>query len=327
MKIAFIGNYQYSCGSSNTLLGYIKAGKVLGHDIRVSEFGFIDRIIRETIPVAKKSWIPDILAILYESYPFLEEKVLDEIRFRIPRTKILVIDPDGRYAETKWKNLYESLTDIVLQPTLNKISEKKVNKFIYYGIDTENDFLEIKKDLDFLYLGNNWYRWKDIRDFINSITSIRYRLKKVALMGNYWGNKTMKGFKRATTSDPAFLKRNNVKIIKPPDYGKVEESMSRALINPIYVRSRFYKLKFVTPRMFETFAANTVAVIPKNFKHAVKLYGEDASKLVISNISKDKILNILDNYQEYLNLCKKIRSKLTKEHSYKVRLNELIKFV
>ena len=79
MKIAFVGNYQYNCGSSNTLLGYYKAGLRMNHDIRASEYGYVDDAIRTIIPVASKSWKPDLLVIVYESYPFLSEKL-----FKVP---------------------------------------------------------------------------------------------------------------------------------------------------------------------------------------------------------------------------------------------------
>ncbi|MDP2684045.1 MAG: hypothetical protein Q8P20_03225 [bacterium] len=340
MKIAFVSNYQYNCGSSNALLGYIKAGKLLRHDIRASEFGYIDSIVRKSVPVAKRSWNADILVIIYESYPFLSDQDLDEIRKQVPRSKILLIDPDCKYLEPYvlendtnhptpesyeyWTKLYDSLSDKILQPTLDKITKEKVYKFVYFGIDTNNNFDNIKKDFDFLYVGNNWYRWKDIFDLINSVSSIRNKLMRIALMGNYWDGKEMKGCEKVTYSDVNFLKNNNVEIIKSAPYGKVESSMSRGLINPIFVRPILNKLKHVTPRMFETFSTDTVPVIPEYFTHATELYGDTINEFILSN---EKILMILKDYKKYLGISRSIRNKLIAEHSYGVRLNELIKFV
>lgn len=328
MKIAFVGNYQYSCGSSNALLGYIKAGKLLGHDVRVSEFGYIDETIRKIIPIAPRSWDVDILVIVYESYPFLSEVDLDQIRKHVPRSKILLIDPDSNYLTLEpykyWTKLYDSLSDKVLQPTLDKITKNNIYKFIYFGIDNNNQFNKVKKDFDLLYVGNNWYRWEDIYNLTNSISSIRSQLKKVAVMGNYWDGNKMKGYEKVTNSDPDFFKVNNIKIIKPALYGRVETSMSRALINPIFVRPELNKLKLVTPRMFETFSADTVPVIPEYFTHAIELYGDAVKELILSN---EKILMILHDYKKYLNISKSIRNKLIVEHSYEIRLKELIKFI
>ncbi|WKZ25812.1 MAG: hypothetical protein QY322_00685 [bacterium] len=340
MKIAFVGNYQYNCGSSNALLGYVNAGKILGHDVRVSEFGYIDEEIRKVVPVAERSWDLDILVIVYESYPFLSNEDLDEIRKSIPRSKILLIDPDCKYLEPSvlendtnhptpdsyeyWTTLYDSLSDKILQPTLDKITKEKVSKFIYFGIDADNNFENIKKDFDFLYVGNNWYRWDDITKLAKSTNSIRNVLKRIGVMGSHWDEKVMKGFEEATYSDPNFLKANNVEILKSAPYGKVESSMSRGLINPIYIRPILNKLKLVTPRMLETFAADTVPVIPEYFAHASELYGDTVKELVLSN---EKLLMIMKDYKKYSDISKGIRNKLVAEHSYEVRLKELIKFV
>lgn len=340
MKIAFVGNYQYSCGSSNALLGYVKAGKLLGHDVRVSEFGYIDDIIRKSVPIAERSWDADILVIIYESYPFLSEQDLDEIRTQITRSKILLIDPDCKYLEPYvlendtnhptpesyeyWTKLYDSLSDKILQPTLDKITKEKVYKFIYFGIDTNNNLDNIKKDFDFLYVGNNWYRWDDISNLAKSTDSIRSELKRVAVMGNYWNGEVMQGYEKATYSDPIFLKLNNIEILKSAPYGKVESSMSRGLINPIWIRPILNKLKLVTPRMLETFAADTVPVIPEYFIHAPELYGDAVKELALSS---ENLLMILKDYKKYLDISRGIRNKLIAEHSYEVRLNELTRFV
>src|SRR3989338_10825680 len=87
IKIAFVGNYQYNCGSSNALLGYVRAGEAMNCDVRVSDFGYIDKIIITTIPVANKTWRPDLLVIVYESYPFLSEAKISRICSSTPRSK------------------------------------------------------------------------------------------------------------------------------------------------------------------------------------------------------------------------------------------------
>ena len=343
MKIAFVGNYQYYCGSSNTLLSYVRAGKRLGYDIRASEFGYIDKTIRQLVPIANKSWDPDLLIIVYESYPFLSDNNLNEIRKRIPRSKIIIIDPDCKYLKPcvlendsnhptphsyeYWTKLYDSLSDIILQPTLNKITKKKVHKFIYFGINIKDNYASIKKDFDFLYVGNNWFRWNDIYQFVNSISSIRSKLKRIAVMGRYWDEKVMKGYEKATYSNPEFLEKNNIEILTSAPYGEVESSISRGSISPILVRPVLNKLKLVTPRMLETFAANTVAIIPKYFTHSLDLYGKDAEKLFLSDHPNEDILKILKNYGKYSRIHKNIRNKLINKHSYEIRLKELMKFV
>lgn len=339
-----MGNFHYNSGSSNTLLGYVRAGMTLGHDVRISEFGFIDEIIKATIPVADRNWKPDLLAILYESFPFLSSEDLEEIRKNISRTKTIIIDPDGKYMEpyfrsgdtnhptpdsfNNWKSLYDSLSDSILQPFLGLQTNKKVKPFLFFGIDNNIPISNVKqKDFDLIYVGNNWYRWPEMCSLIKIIAPIRSRLKRLALFGQYWSSKVMEDYETVTYSNPTFLMKNKVSVYDSIPYGQVEETMSRGLLNPILIRPIFSEIGFITPRMFETFAADTVPVISKNVMTALKLYGREASQLILSDDPANDILRILDNYKTYQKLAGNIRSVLQKNHSYEVRLNQLINYI
>ena len=343
-KVAFVANFQYNCGSSNTILGYYQAGKKLGYDIRVSEFGYIDNIIRSTVPVANRQWQPDLFVIVYESYPFLSKMDIEQIQNFIPRKKRVLVDPDGKYLPplstendtshpTKdsykyWSNLYDSLSDVILLPFLKgNVSRDNVHSFLYFGIDnTFSDFNKIKKDFDLVYVGNNWYRWKDIVALISGISSIRKLVKNVALVGMYWDGKAKKGNEKATYSNFEYLKKNNIKIYKSAAYGQVEKTMSKGLLNPVFVRPILNKLNLITPRMFETFAANTIPLLPNYFKNAPHLYGVGVEKLFLSDNPAERIVTIFKNYNKYKELVLKIRNKITSRHSYETRLKELLSF-
>lgn len=344
MRIAFVGNFQYSCGSSNALLGYTRAGLKTGHDVRVSEFGYIDNIIRSSVPVASRNWEADLLVIVYESYPFLSNYDIDEICKIVPRSKRILLDPDGKYLEPRsndfdtnhptpdsykyWTNLYDSLSDVILQPFLGSSKNRKIHPFLYFGMDSQvNNFSNINKEFDLLYVGNNWYRWHDISWLINAVSPIRSKLKKVALIGGYWSGEPMKGFEEATRSDPRFLEKNRVEIYPSARYGQVELSMSYGKLHPILVRPILNEIGFITPRMFETFVANTVPLIPYYFTHAKTLYGDEISELIISKKATDDILRIFDGYEKYIKLSREIRERLKRDHSYEVRLNQLIEYI
>lgn len=345
-KIAFVGNFQYNCGSSNTVLGYVKAGRKMGYDIRISEFGSIDSVIRNYVPIAEKDWQADLLVIIYESYPFLSDQTLQEICDTTRRSSRLLIDPDGKYlnpisnnGDTNhstsesykykyWTSLYDSLTDKILQPFLEKNESSKVYQFLYFGIDTQTpNFSNIKKEFDLLYVGNNWYRWTDIKKLINKVSCIRDQLKNIALIGQYWTGKPMKNFEEATRSDSDFLARNKIEIHESAKYGEVEKTMSRGKINPVLIRPLLNSLKFVTPRMFETFAANTVPLIPNYFFHAATLYGEEIKELMLSKNVADDILRIMESYDRYVLLTESIRKKLQEKHSYEVRIKQLLDYL
>lgn len=346
-KIAFVGNYQYNCGSSNTLLGYVKAGKTLNWDVRVSEFGYIDDTIRATIPVADRNWRPNLLVIVYESYPFLSSETIDEICTFIPRSKRILIDPDGKYCEPcsvkhdnnhptpdpyhYWTSLYDSLSDVILQPFIGKEPKVKnnVHSFLYFGMDSElPDFRRVKKEFDLLYVGNNWYRWHDIKWLVETIAPIRSRLKRVGLIGQFWSEEVMEEFKEATYSEPNLLKKNNIEIFGSAPYGQVEKTMSKSLLNPIFIRSILSKLEFVTPRMFETIMADTVPLIPSYFKYAHRLFGDTINHLTLSaDHPTDDLEKIFQNYKENEKLAREIRKSLKAQHSYEVRLRQLLHYV
>ena len=345
IKIAFVGNYQYNCGSSNALLGYVRAGKAINCDVRVSDFGHVDKIIRKTIPVADKTWRPDLLVIVYESYPFLSEAEIGRICSSTPRSKRILIDPDGKYCQPishsgdtnhstnesykYWKDLYDSLSDTILQPFLGENKTKKVYQFLYFGVDNSvSDFPERQKNFDLLYVGNNWYRWHDIKWIVEVVASIRSRLKKVALIGQYWLGDVMDEFKEATYSDPDFLRRNKIEVFEPAPYGQVEEAMGSGLLNPIFIRPILNKLEFVTPRMFETIMADSVPLIPYYFNYAKNLFGDEIKKLILScEHASGDILRILDNYDQNRNIVRNIRRVFMKKHSYEQRLKQLLQYI
>lgn len=344
MKIAFVGNYEYHCGSSNTLLAYIKAGKKLNHDIRPSEFGYIDNIIRSSVPIADKTWQPDLLVIVYESYPFLSEEQIAQICSKVSRSQRIIIDQDGKYSppvsynnDTNhptsgsyefWINLYNSLSDIILQPLVGKMKSKNVQSFLFFGIDNNlPDFSQQPKDFDLLYVGNNWYRWHDIEWLIKILSPIRSRLEKIALIGRYWDGEIMEEFKEATISDPKLLEKNNIEVHESTPYGQVEKSMSGGKLNPIFIRPVLRKLEFVTPRMFETILADTVPLIPGYFKNASDLYGEDIKQFILSDDHPgEDILKILKNYEDNRRIVKNIRKDLKEKHSYELRLKQLLQY-
>lgn len=344
MKIAFVGNYEYHCGSSNTLLGYIRAGKKLNYDIRPSEFGYIDNVIRSSVPIADKTWQPDLLVIVYESYPFLSKEHIAQICSKVPRSKRIIIDPDGKYSppvshnnDTNhstsdsyefWTNLYDSLSDIILQPVFGKMKSKNVQSFLFFGIDNNlPNFSEKPKDFDLLYVGNNWHRWHDIEWLIKILSPIRSRLEKIALIGRYWDGEIMEEFKEATISDPKLLGKNNTEVHESVPYGQVEKAMSRGKLNPIFIRPLLKKLGFVTPRMFETVLADTIPLIPTYFKHATDLYGEDIKQFMLSDDNPNgDILRILRNYENNRKIVKNIRKNLKERHSYELRLRQLLQY-
>jgi len=111
-------------------------------------------------------------------------------------------------------------------------------------------------------------------------------------------------------------------------FDQVERTMGRGRINPVFVRPVLHSLGFVTPRMFETFAADTVPLLPADLKNAARLYGDRISPLCPTPGASagDRVLEILRRYHDYVELAREIGERLAQEHSYEVRLEELLGF-
>jgi hypothetical protein len=84
----------------------------------------------------------------------------------------------------------------------------------------------------------------------------------------------------------------------------------------------------VTPRMFETFAADTIPLFYEDFDYNEEIYGEIANKFSSNKSSmKEKIKDVIENPQKYLEYRDIIRRHLTLLHSYKKRIEDLKKIL
>ncbi|MBU1164784.1 hypothetical protein KKA15_04455 [Patescibacteria group bacterium] len=341
-RVVFHGNFEYSCGSSNALLGYSEAGKSLGVDVRASaDIGCVDDKVSRIVSVATVDWEADKHIFVYEGYQFLTNDQLILADGKIPQNKTILVDNDGKYSPPIfckndsnhnslkeylfWLFIFERLSCKILQPSLGESLTNGVESFIFYGInDQARTIEEVEKEYDLLYLGNNWHRWEDIKDLLLGISSIRRHVPKIGLIGNWWLSDFLEGYKEATWSDPALLEKQSVIVKSPPSYGQVEKTMSKGKMNPIFIRAILRKMKFVTPRMFETFLANTIPLLPDYFDYAIDLYGSEVMPLIMSNGVNNTVMSILDNYEQIQRLCQSIREKLIREHSYKIKLEQLL---
>ena len=156
------------------------------------------------------------------------------------------------------------------------------------------------------------------------VNSIRSRVPEIGLTGNWWLNDFLEGYEEATNSDPEFLAKHNVDVQSPPPYGEVEKTMSQGKFNPIFLRAILREMKFVTPRMFETFLADTVPLLPGYFDYATKLYGSEVQPLIMSAGIANTIESLVANYEQTQKLCQSIREKLIREHSYRIKLEQLL---
>jgi hypothetical protein len=344
LKILFVGYFKYNSGSSHALLGYVRAARCLGYDLRASRFGVIDEAIQKIVPVAEKSWVPDIIVLVFESKQFLSESDIEEIEKLTKHCHTVIIDPDGKNSDVVkigldtnhpttesqvfWKTFYNRFSDIILQPSIS-ISTTNSKKFLYFGIDihrSHNQERNEKRRFDLLYVGNNWYRWQDFVWLFKHLEPIRSKIGRIAVYGKHWFGDPKQGLEQFTFSDPAFLRVHNIESYPSVPFDEVETVMGQGKLHPIFIRPILNTLEFVTPRMFETFAADTVPILPPYFTHAVHLYGKQVLPLYLTENPADIVITMLEKYPDYLSLVQEIRTNLIKEHTYEVRLSELLGF-
>jgi len=344
-RIAFVGNFEHHGGSANALYGYVRAAERRGCEVRASALGPVDHVVRSKVPIADEDWVPDRMVFAFETYQFLTPDKVDVVERTIPRSRRIVIDQDGMYsAETRvgadanhptaesltaWRALFDSLSDTILQPCLAPTTPG-VSSFLYFGFQQPlvAKMANVGKGYDVVYVGNNWYRWQDLVRLCEELEPVRTRINGVAVFGKWWNGEGLVGCEEHTYSDPDLLRAHSVEVYPPVSFHRVERTMGLGRINPIFVRPVLRELGLVTPRMFETFAADTVPLLPQGMKGAEHLYGSRVSPLCPSPgvSTADRILTILDAYREYVELRHEIARSLAEDHSYEVRLDQLLAF-
>jgi len=344
LRILLVGYFKYNSGSSHALLGYVRAARFLGYDLRASQFGLVDEIVQEKVPVAEPDWNPDIVVLIFESKQFLNESALASVERLAPRSRRVIIDPDGKYSDAIfvgsdtnhptadshafWVKLYNRLSDTILQPCLTSVATG-AKRFLYFGIDLHRPRVAETSDeklYDLLYVGNNWYRWHDFVWLFEQLAPIRPRLGRIAVFGKHWFGDPKPGLEEHTYSDPGFLQAHGVESHRSVPFDEVERVMGQGKLHPIFIRPVINMLELATPRMFETFAANTVPILPPYFRCAVSLYGARVSPLCLPEKPADAVSSMLDRYGDYVALAREIRAELAKGDSYEARLAELLGF-
>jgi hypothetical protein len=342
LRILFIGHFLYNSGFSESLSGYVRAARAMGHDLRVSKHSLLDKVVSNRLPLADFDWKPDLLVLNFESYQYMSEATINAVEMIAPRAQRLIIDDDGKYSPPtrvngdtnhadeeswrNWQNLYRRLADRIVQPTL-RLPAAGTRQFLLFGMENHRECASAKplpKTYDIAYIGNNWYRWQDICWFIHGLEPIRKKLGRIALYGKWWSGKPLPGVEEHTYSDPSFLHKHKIEVHRSVRFGNVKAAMGRASINLLFVRPILSALQFATPRMFETFEADTIPLLSHNFLYAETLYGDSIAQLRMGDDPAERVEFIMSHYREMRSLVRDITAKLAKKHSYKQRLAELI---
>jgi hypothetical protein len=188
------------------------------------------------------------------------------------------------------------------------------------------------KEFGMVYVGHSKFRWGPMHRILAGVEPVRDKVGRIALVGEGWGSRPSwpvpTYLEHSYFSDASYLRRLGIELMPPVHFEQVISTMSRAVINPVITRPTFGRLRLVTPRLFETLAANTLPLFGLEPDHVQEIYGDEALDLTLPCHSpEEKILDMICRPKHYSAVVERIRNHLRQKHSHTVRINELIDLI
>jgi hypothetical protein len=348
MRLIFVHHVLEDRGSAQDMFHYASVAKALGHEIVL--FGAPGR--PSAFDYTTDLACVDAAVFIFEFTTELQYGDLlawSRLLARIPRSRRVVIDCDGKYNDAihvigdinhanaelsrQWLEICDSISDRILQPTYRPL-RPNVKPFFFHGYDPSWDVpLDFDdKDFGMVYVGNNWFRWRSLRRVLDAVEPVLSRIGRIAIVGNGWDRPAPWAKpvlpEDAYRTEPDYLQRMGVEVMRPIRFDEVIGWMSRGLFSPVIYRPLFDHLNLVTCRTFETPAANTIPLLCQERQFVSDVYGPAGLELVLPKKSpQDKIIDLFERRQHYLEVVRELRHVLIKRYSYAARLRELLEIV
>jgi hypothetical protein len=346
MRLMFVYWAFEDQGSGLVIQGYCEAARALGHEVAVYGRPNPKIPLNYSLDIAAA----DAVVFIFEwTTELLRGDGLDLARLvtAIPRRRRVILDGDGNYNDVihadgdynhrdaadgrRWIAICDSLSDKICQPTLHPL-RRNVQPFLFYSYNPswERSFGG-PKPFSMIYVGHSKFRWRPIRAVLGAIEPVRPRLGRIALLGHGWDAlpawAVPMQLEDAYYSDTAYLRELDVEVLPPVPFETVIDWMGRATFNPVITRPTFSAMRLVTPRFFETPAANTIPVFGLEPDHVADIYGPDAAELSLRDDGGQMLIDIMRCTDYYGRLLSGIRHHLAAHHSQIVRLRELIEII
>jgi hypothetical protein len=347
VNILFVMKHRGNAGNTHAVANYIRVAPKYGHNVAM--YGEPQAHLPE-IKFSKKVRDFDRVAFLFESEIYrlsrLEEANMLGV---IPKRHRMIFDMDGMYfpvtkvdgydfnhaTETerlRWKEYYDTLSDVVMKPTLAKSADPRVRPMTFYGYDAalETPLGSVTaKEYDIMHLGHNWWRWRDVgRKFLPAIEPVRERIARIGFIGLWWDGPPAEGKdagpEAAFESDPALIKRLRITTEESVMYTDVVRKMSTAKINIFTQRPVLHHMKHITLKYFEVFYADTIPLLMLDEAIALEVYGPSARELMLRENIADKVLDALARPGHYRDVVTSVRKYLAANNSYDKRMAELV---
>jgi len=188
------------------------------------------------------------------------------------------------------------------------------------------------KPFTMLYIGHSKFRWGPMKRVLEAIEPVRDAAGRLGVVGHGWDRlpawaEPMQ-MEDAYFTDHQMMRRLGVEVLDPVPFEQVVDWMSRATFNPVLSRPTFVQLRIVTPRFFETPAANTIPLFNLDASYVQEIYGDAGLELLLPDANADdKIHDIIDRPDHYAGVVREIRGHLAAEHCQEKRLHELIDII
>jgi len=347
MRLMFVYWAFEDQGSGLVIQGYSEAARALGHEVAV--YGRPNPKIPLNYSLDIEA--ADAIIFIFEwTTRLMGGDALDLLRLvtKVPRRRRIILDGDGNYNDiisvdddynhrnpsdhAQWIAICDSLSDKLCQPTFHP-RPRNVRPFLFYSYNPrwERPTDSAAKEFSMIYIGHSKFRWRPIHSVLRAMEPVRSQLGRVALLGYGWEAlppwAVPMHLEEAYYSDPAYLEALGVEMFEPVPFESVIDWMSKATFNPVVTRPTFAEMRLVTPRFFETLAADTFPVFVLHPEHVAEIYGPEATELVLRNDDGEMFVDMQRRPQHYRNIVRGIRQHLTLHHSQIVRLQELVDII
>lgn len=348
MKILFVMQHRPNAGNTHALANYMRVGKALGHTIAL--YG-VPRADLPGVHFSTDVRAFDRIVYLFESYLYRVKHLAEVTQLAgVPRSHRFVLDADAKYHpivvvdgydrnyvseedRAEWLRFYDALSDRILKPTLLAADDARVTTLPFFGYDPElliTPEAAPPKLYDVLYVGHNWWRWKELADeILPGLEQIRDQIGEIAFVGLWW-DAIPAGCESHPYLGPAFrlnaeaFKRLRIRTATAVPYGDVIRTMSTGRVN-IFLQRPFLKhVRHLTLRYFEEFCADTIPLLMLDTELAVAVYGPAARELTLPGRVATKILDALRRPEHYRAIVEDVRRHLLAHHPYEERVEELV---
>lgn len=348
MRLMFIHHVLEDRGSARDMFQYADVARSLGHEVVLFGAPSGRSPFRYTSDVTSA----DAAIFIFEfttELQFGDLLAWARILSRIPRSRRVVVDCDGKYNDAirvvgdinhasndlsrEWLEICDSLSDTILQPTYHPL-RPNVRPFFFHGYDPswEVALESDRKEFGMVYVGNNWFRWRNLCRVLDSVEPVLEQVGPIAIVGNGWDRPAPWAKPVLPTdayySDPDYLRRLNIQVRPPIRFDEVIGWMSRGLFSPVIYRPLFDHLQLVTCRTFETPAANTIPLLCQERQFVSDVYGPAGLELTLPpRCPQAKLIDLFERRTYYLEVVHELRRVLNERYSYAARIRELVELV